>query len=432
MAQTCTMALATLERDTTFGRATSRQSEISGQEAVAKLQEGVQAMAAFVRSRGGEALGEALIGIRESAIDPLEAIFAEGVRRFDNSGEFASQGALSMTAWLKWRCRLSGGAAAERVEIARQLDKLPQTQAAFARGELGYQHVAVIAKAADHVGTAAVRKEEGMLLKAAGAMDAGQFVTVAKNFEHRIDASAALAEANSAYKRRYLHIGEPVNGLVRLDGLLDAEGGATVRAALSSLMKPVKEDDRSHGQRCADALVELCRRGSVKNLAGFGNDGASKRDGSRPRPQLIIRASHDTLVGIPGAPAGELEGGGPVPAQTVQRHACDAALVVISGRNEIEQELNHAARTIPPSTRRALEARDGHCIWPGCGRPEAWCDGHHLVWWTRGGKTALHNLALLCRPHHRNVHEGGWRIERKASGWTAIPPKTMRHYLDSG
>jgi hypothetical protein len=415
------MALATLERDTTFGRATSRQSEISGQEAVAKLQEGVQAMAAFVRSRDGEALGEALIQIRESAIDPLEAIFAEGVRRFDSSGEFAAQGALSMTAWLKWKCRLSGGAASERVEVARQLDKLPQTQAAFARGEVGYQHVAVIAKAAEHVGPAAVRKEEGLLLQVAATMDAGQFVTVAKNFEHRVDATAALAEANNAYKRRYVHIGEPMNGLVRLDGLLDAEGGATVRAALGALSKPVKGDDRSHGQRCADALVELCRRGSAANDGGSGL-----------RPQLIIRASQDTLAGVRGAPACELEGGGTVPAETVQRHACDAALVVIGGPSEIEQEVNRAARTIPASTRRALEARDGHCVWPGCGRPEAWCDGHHLVWWTRGGKTTLSNLALLCRPHHRKVHEGGWNIDRNSGGWLVTPPRPVGKRLDSG
>jgi hypothetical protein len=391
---------------------------ISREATIGKLREAVEAMARLVRSSEGEALGETLIQIRESAIDPLEAIFAEGVRRFDKSGEFASQGALSMTAWLKWRCRLSGGAAAERVEIARQLDKLPQTQAAFARGDLGYQHVAVIAKAAEHVGSAAVRKEEGLLLKAAETMDAGQFVTVAKNFEHRVDATAALTEANAAYRRRYLHIGEPVNGLVRLDGLLDAEGGATVRTALNALCKPVKEDDRSHGQRCADALVELCRRGSVSKGDGSG----TKSDGAGPRPQLIIRAGHDTLAGIPGAPAGELDGGGTVPADTVQRHACDAALVVISGRNEMQQEMNHAARTIPAPTRRALEARDGHCVWPGCGRPEAWCDGHHLVWWTRGGKTALPNLALLCRPHHRNVHEGGWKIERQSGGWVVMPP----------
>src|SRR5437879_13897769 len=110
--------------------------------AVGKLRAGVQAMTAWVGEAEAEGLGEALIQIRESGIDPLEAVFASGVRRFDKSGEYAADGALSLIAWLKWKCKLSGTAAAERVEIARQLDKLPKTEAAFASGELGYEHVA--------------------------------------------------------------------------------------------------------------------------------------------------------------------------------------------------------------------------------------------------------------------------------------------------
>ncbi len=372
---------------------------------------GVQAVSACVRDADGETLGDALIQIREAGIDPLEAVFATGVRRFDKSGEYRADGALSLTAWLRWKCKLSGGAAMERVEIARKLEKLPQTEAAFAKGQLGFQHVAVLTRTAEHVGAAAVRKEEGRLLQAAQTMDPGQFVTVAKNFEHRVDAAGALAEANNAYQRRYFHISEPQDGLVRLDGLLDAEGGATLRAALQPFMKPVKDDARNYGQRGADALVEL------------GRHGGGKRDGAGPRPQLIIRASVDTLAGTKGAPAGELEGGGTVPAETVQRYACDSAISRITGQGELEHELNHASRTLPASTRRALEARDRHCVFPGCTRPLTWCDGHHLVWWTQGGPTALPNLALLCRPHHRMVHEENWRLVRQKDGrFTAIPP----------
>jgi hypothetical protein len=380
--------------------------------AVEKLRVGVQAMAAWIYESDGEALGEGLIQIREAGIDPLEAVFATGVRRFDKSGEYKADGALSLTAWLRWKCKLSGGAALERVEIARQLEKLPQTQVAFANGEVGYQHVVVLAHTAEHVGVAAVRQAEASLLQTAQTMDPGQFTTVAKNFEHRVDAAGALAEANRAYQRRYFHIGEPRDGIVRLDGVLDAEGGATLRTALQAFMKPVKDDDRTYGQRNADALVELGRQRS-----------GGKRDGAGPRPQLIIRASLDTLAGTKGAPAGELEGGGTVPAETVQRYACDSAIIRITGQGELEHELNHATRTLPASTRRALEARDRHCVFPGCTRPLTWCDGHHLVWWTRGGATALPNLALLCRPHHRMVHEDGWRLVRHHDGrFTAIPP----------
>src|SRR5437870_13240755 len=171
--------------------------------ALEKMRDGVQAMAAWVHQADGEALGEGLIQIRESGIDPLEAAFAAGVRRFDRSGEFAADGAVSLIAWLKWKCKLSGGAAAERVEIGKQLERLPKTEEAFARGDLGYQHVAVIARTAENVGAEAVRTEERNLLKAAQAMDPGQFTTVAKNFEHPGDAAGALAGANRAVQRRY-------------------------------------------------------------------------------------------------------------------------------------------------------------------------------------------------------------------------------------
>src|SRR5438105_12224123 len=277
------------------------------QAAADKLQAAVKVALACAQEADGADLGGLLIQIRELGIDPLEAAFATGVRRFDKSGEYAADGALSVTAWLKWKCKLSGSAAAERVEIGKQLERLPKTEAAFARGDLGYQHVAVMARTAENLGAAAVRSEEGSLLQAAQTMDPGQFTTVAKNFEHRVDAAGALAEANRAYERRYFHIGEPQDGLVRVDGLLDAEGGATLRTALQPFMKPVKDDARNYGQRSVDALMELGRQG------GSGN----KRDGAGPRPQLIIRASLDTLAGIQGAPAGEFEGGGTVPAETV-------------------------------------------------------------------------------------------------------------------
>src|SRR5438132_1604562 len=128
--------------------------------AMQSLRAGVRAVADCVREADDETLGEALIQIREAGIDPLEAVFASGVRRFDKSGEYKADGALSLTAWLRWKCKLSGGAAMERVEIARQLEKLPQTGAAFANGDVGYQHVAVLARTAEHVGAAVVRKEE--------------------------------------------------------------------------------------------------------------------------------------------------------------------------------------------------------------------------------------------------------------------------------
>ena len=77
---------------------------------------------------------------------------------------------------------------------------------------------------------------------------------------------------------------------------------------------------------------------------------------------------------------------------------------------------------MPPATRRALNLRDQHCCWPGCDRPPSYTEAHHLVPWTRGGRTDLPNLVLLCYRHHWQVHEGGWTILRSDQGWVTIPP----------
>ena len=385
------------------------------QGAVEDLHIAVQRMGTYIRAADAAELGEGLIQIREVGIDPLEAVFASGLRRFDKSGEYKADGALSAVAWVRERCNLSAGAAAERVSVARQLETLPQIEKALAKGDVGYQHVALIARAAENVGSAPVQKEENHLLKAAQTMDPGRFAAVAKGFEHRVDAAAALVEANHAYERRYLHLSEPQNGMVRLDGMLDLEGGATLKTALSALMPPPgKDDDRTPGQRRIDALVALARRPL---------DGTKLGTVGGQRPHLVITASAETLLGLKGAPPAEMAGVGPIPMETAQRHACDPTVSWLLGQAELESEAaSDAHRQIPAATRRALVARDRDCVFNGCHRPAIWCDGHHLVWWTRGGKTALPNLALVCGRHHRMLHEEGWTLERKDGRWVARPP----------
>ena len=386
----------------------------SSESPLERILAGLRDLPGWVAEQPAGQLGEVIITSRE-IIDRTEAVGAEATRRFEKAGGYKSDGFLGMVPWLRVNGKLSGAAAAERVDTARQLKELPRTEEALARGEIGYQHAVAMARTAEHVGAAQVRKAEATLLKAAESMDPGQFITVAKNFEHQVDAEAALADANRAHQRRYLQIGEVTHGLVRLEGQLVPEAAAMLRTRLESFMKPAKGDQRTAGQRAHDALVEVCRRA--------GGTGRPESAGGGSRPSLIIRASLDTLAGLDGAPAGELEWGGTIPAETVRRMACDSAITRITGLGELEQEITHAARTIPPSTRRALVARDQHCVFPGCDRPPPWCDGHHLVFWGDGGPTKLENLGLVCGSHHRKVHEEGWKLQRGKDGrWIATPP----------
>ena len=108
----------------------------------------------------------------------------------------------------------------------------------------------------------------------------------------------------------------------------------------------------------------------------------------------------------------ELDRAGPVSRDTARRLACDASVrrIVLGGPS---QPLDVGRRTavVPAGLRRAVIVRDHVCRFPGCDRPHDWCDAHHIVHWADGGPTALANLVLLCRRHHRLVHtRGGFRL----------------------
>jgi hypothetical protein len=112
----------------------------------------------------------------------------------------------------------------------------------------------------------------------------------------------------------------------------------------------------------------------------------------------------------------ELEDTGPITPETARRLACDAGVCRVLMRGSSEPlDVGRTTPLVPSGMRRALVLRDGGCRFPGCGRPQAWSDGHHVTHWADGGPTTLGNLVLLCRPHHRAVHEE-FRVEMDAHG----------------
>jgi hypothetical protein len=110
---------------------------------------------------------------------------------------------------------------------------------------------------------------------------------------------------------------------------------------------------------------------------------------------------------------------------TVRRLACDAQLLpmVLGGHSEL-LDLGHGERYFTPAQRHAVARRDGHCTYPGCTRPAAWCDVHHLRWWSRGGPTDLDNAALLCERHHTLVHHQDLHgtVNQHGVTWHRRPP----------
>ena len=153
---------------------------------------------------------------------------------------------------------------------------------------------------------------------------------------------------------------------------------------------------------------------------------------------LNVTMDHGTLTGSPPADPRqvrcELEGFGPIPLATAFRLACDCSVTRVLMRGESEVlDLGRSTRLASAAQHKALAIRDRGCVFPGCDRPPAWCNAHHLVWWEHGGLTDEQNLCLLCRRHHTLCHEGGWGIRRRDDGTYEVtePPAghipTRRH-----
>lgn len=99
---------------------------------------------------------------------------------------------------------------------------------------------------------------------------------------------------------------------------------------------------------------------------------------------------------------------------------------IITGGKSEPLDVGRRTRMIPAALRRAVIARDRHCVAPGCDRPPGWCEVHHKKHWTDGGATALDNLELRCHLHHRDQHEGRsseqWKPERARRRAAAARP----------
>ena len=69
-------------------------------------------------------------------------------------------------------------------------------------------------------------------------------------------------------------------------------------------------------------------------------------------------------------------------------------------------DVGRSKRLFTPVAATCLRLRDGGCRFPGCDLPPRYTDAHHIRPWQQGGPTDLGNGLLLCRHHHRRVHEG--------------------------
>ena len=133
--------------------------------------------------------------------------------------------------------------------------------------------------------------------------------------------------------------------------------------------------------------------------------------------ERVVRAYRRTQK-ADDAPDGvcEIDGGTRLAPETARRLMCDASVVwMLQDGDGRPVNVSTRTRSIPPSLRRAVHARDQGCDFPGCGE-RSFTDIHHIRHRAQGGDNSMVNLAELCWHHHRLVHEGGWGLRRGRPG----------------
>jgi hypothetical protein len=360
-----------------------------------------------------ERLGDEIAEL-SARLDAATARLLDLIREFDARGGWGN-GFRSCAAWLSWRVGLAPGAAREKVRVARALGALPRLAGALARGELSYSKVRELTR------VATPETEERLL--AVGRAGTAEHVERIVRGWRRVDRHAEAREASRRHAGRALYVYQDEEGMVTVRGRLEPEVGAVLLQALAAAREAlyqkargrdvpagtcgvICEDRPTLPQQQADALALL-----AETALHHGVDPGTPGE----RYQVVVHVDAPVLAD-PDAPGQSvLEGGAHVPAGTSQRLACDATRVIMRHAQDGRVvEVGARTRTIPPALRRALEHRDRGCRFPGCS--VRFGQGHHIRHWARGGPTTLSNLALLCRRHHRAVHEEGCGVERHADG----------------
>jgi len=332
---------------------------------------------------------EAAIAAVAEELNPRMERWLSLVAEFDARGGARASGFRGTAEWLSWRCGIGSRAARDHVRVARRLRELPGVRDAFASGEVSYSKVRALTRVA-------AGADEADLLELARSSTACQL-------EHSVRAlrtapSADLEVANGVHARRRITWWWRDDGSLHFCGQVGADEGAALIEALETGAEALHPAEPGQprpplGARHVDALTEMVFSGA-------------------PRAQVVLHVDESALACTAREPeerAGEvcaLQDGPAVPSETARRLACDGEIVNGHGRKR---------RVVSPALRTSLERRDAGCRFPDCRRRHG-LHAHHIEHWAHGGPTDPDNLVLLCRFHHRLVHEEGFAVARAERG----------------
>ncbi|HSG78318.1 MAG TPA: DUF222 domain-containing protein [Acidimicrobiia bacterium] len=296
--------------------------------------------------------------------------------------------------------RLTRRSAEAELEMALDIHRrLPAVGAALSDGRIDHRRARTIVRGTSHLDRDTARAVVDTVLETAPQLTTGQLAERLRRLCVEVDPEAAQDRYEDAVEERRIVLEASPDGTAGLLGLdLPPDRAAEAADNINRLAMSLDGDDRSVDQRRADVFLDL--------LTG------SRRDTRGGTVQL--RVDLGTLAGLAEAP-GDLNGFGPVIAD-ISRQVADAQrdgewrFTITDPDTGLPVHDGTTRRRPTAAQRRTVEARDAHCVFPGCRMPASACDLDHRTPWAVAQRTSSADMAPGCRYDHVTVRHGlGWR-----------------------
>ena len=398
-------------------------------ESLGLVTEGVELLAQADLDRESDLALLDVIGGLDRQVARLDAQRTRLLAEIERRRAYRQVGAVSLAAWYRSATNVHPGRASARSSTAARLRHFDQLARAYEVGDVSEAHVEVITRAASPRRIDALRANEGSLVALARQATPKELAKAVAVIRDTVDATDDDLPGHDD-PRRYLHASPTIDGMIKVDALLDQLPGEQFLTLLHALSPPRashdgERDPRTPAQRRADGFAELVGRAAA-------SDGLPSANGLPLHVHLTIDLSrwltHDT---DPAAPMPRLRYTGDLHPRIARRIARATArfqpLLTMGPWRGVS--VGRTQRTLPGWLRGPLEAIHRTCRGPACDTPVPWGDVHHLTPWADGGTTGLNDSLPLCRPHHDLLDEG-WTVDLDLDTgtvtWTSPDHRTIR------
>jgi hypothetical protein len=308
------------------------------------------------------------------------------------------------------------------VSRAKTLGAFPQLEQAFEQGRIGSAHIDAVARATHQLTEdekAKLASRSDWLNNVATHATPDNFARAVKSEVERIHADGGVTRLERQRRDASLrHWIDRESGMFHIAGRLDPENGLRVIGKLDNTVERLfhaalpdtcPTDDRKHGHLNALAFLELIDAASLGAPLTAGAMISSPH--ARAEVSVVIDL-HTLRSGLHEHSVIRIGHEAELPLETIRRMACEAEIIpVVLNSKGVVIDIGRASRLATRYQRKAIEAMYSHCAIPDCKVPIAQCQPHHIAYWRDDGPTNMNNLVPLCPHHHRNVHEGNWRLK---------------------